>query len=98
MEAAEGTALAAAFDDLLGERQRCGLMVALPDYPDLFLTAFGDRAVRRLEKPDATLHIYGPLESRLMQVDRVINSASTCRSDASACRPTTSRNCSAPRT
>ena len=46
-EASEGTALAAAFDDLLGERQRCGLMVALPDYPDLFQTAFGDRAVRR---------------------------------------------------
>jgi ATP-dependent helicase/nuclease subunit B len=71
-EASEGTALAAAFDDLLGERQRCGLTVALPDYPDLFQTAFGDRAVRRPEKPDATLHIYGPLESRLMQVDRVI--------------------------
>jgi len=71
-EGPEGTALAAAFDDLLGERQRCGLMVALPDYPDLFQTAFGDRAVRRPEKPDATLHIYGPLESRLMQVDRVI--------------------------
>jgi ATP-dependent helicase/nuclease subunit B len=71
-EGTEGTALAAAFDDLLGERQRCGLMVALPDYPDLFQTAFGDRAVRRPEKPDATLHIYGPLESRLMQTDRVI--------------------------
>jgi ATP-dependent helicase/nuclease subunit B len=68
----EGTALAAAFDDLLGERQRCGLMATLPDYPDLFQTAFGDRAVRRPEQPDATLHIYGPLESRLMQTDRVI--------------------------
>ena len=71
-EATEGAALAAAFDDLLGERQRCGLMVTLPDYPDLFQTAFGDRAVRRPEQPDATLHIYGPLESRLMQADRII--------------------------
>jgi ATP-dependent helicase/nuclease subunit B len=38
----------------------------------VFQTAFGDRAVRRPEKPGATLHIYGPLESRLMQADRVI--------------------------
>jgi len=71
-DGSEGSALAAAFDDLLGERQRCGLMVTLPDYPDLFQTAFGDRAVRRPEQPDAMLHIYGPLESRLMQADRVI--------------------------
>ncbi len=71
-EGTEGTALAAAFDDLLGERQRCGLVVALADYPDVFQTAFGDRAVRRPETPGATLFIYGPLESRLMQADRVI--------------------------
>jgi ATP-dependent helicase/nuclease subunit B len=71
-EDAEGLALAASFDDLLGERQRSGLLVALSDYPDVFQTAFGDRAVRRPERPGATLHIYGPLESRLMQADRVV--------------------------
>ncbi len=77
--------VALAFEDTRGHRrwrrpstncsasaQRCGLMVALPDYPDLFQTAFGDRAVRRPERPGAQLHIYGPLESRLMQADRVI--------------------------
>jgi ATP-dependent helicase/nuclease subunit B len=73
-EAQDGIALASAFDDLLaGERQN-GLSVALPDYAEVFQTAFADRAVRRPERPGATLHIYGPLESRLMRTDRVIAS------------------------
>jgi ATP-dependent helicase/nuclease subunit B len=71
-EGQDGLALAAAFDDLLAEQRRSGLMLQLPDYPDVFQTAFADRAVRRPEKIGATLHIYGPLESRLMQADRVI--------------------------
>jgi ATP-dependent helicase/nuclease subunit B len=71
-EEQEGLALAAAFDDLLGEQRQSGLMVALSDYPELFQTAFADRAVRRSERPGTKLHIYGPLESRLMQADRVI--------------------------
>jgi ATP-dependent helicase/nuclease subunit B len=68
----EGIALATAFDDLLGERKQGGLMVTLADYPEVFQTAFADRAVRRPEKSTARLHIYGPLESRLMQADRII--------------------------
>jgi len=71
-EEREGSALASSFDDLLGEQKPSGLMVALPDYPDVFQTAFADRAVRRPERPGAQLQIYGPLESRLMQADRVI--------------------------
>ena len=67
-----GLALSAAFDELLAARQMSGLEVALSDYTDVFQTAFGDRAVRRPELPGAQLHIYGPLESRLMQADRVI--------------------------
>ncbi len=68
----DGLALSAAFDDLVAEQKPSGLIVTLPDYPEVFQTAFADRAVRRAEKPGATLHIYGPLESRLMQADRVI--------------------------
>ncbi len=68
----EGLALATAFDDLLSAQQQSGLMVALSDYPEVFQTAFADRAVRRPERPGTKLHIYGPLESRLMQADRVI--------------------------
>jgi ATP-dependent helicase/nuclease subunit B len=71
-EGQEGLALASAFDDLLGEQTKSGLLVALPDYPEVFQTAFADRAVRRPERPGAALHIYGPLESRLLQADRVI--------------------------
>jgi ATP-dependent helicase/nuclease subunit B len=68
----DGAALAHAFDDLLARGERCGLMLPLADYADVFQTAFGDRAVRRPERPGAQLQIYGPLEARLMQADRVI--------------------------
>ena len=68
----DGLALAAAFDDLLRGGTASGLMVPLPEYPDVFQTAFSDRAVRRPDRPGAKLQIYGPLESRLMQADRVI--------------------------
>jgi ATP-dependent helicase/nuclease subunit B len=71
-EEREGLALASAFDDLLRGGTTSGLMVTLPDYADVFQTAFSDRAVRRRDKPGARLQIYGPLESRLMQADRII--------------------------
>src|SRR5262249_53922749 len=71
-EEQDGLALASAFDDLLAGQKQSGLSVSLPDYPEVLQTAFADRAVRRPEKPGATLHIYGPLESRLMQADRII--------------------------
>src|SRR5712671_4285907 len=68
----QGSALAAAFDDLLGKQTQSGLMVQLGDYPEVFQTAFGDRTVRRAESATAHLHIYGQLEARLTQSDRVI--------------------------
>ena len=71
-EGQEGLALASAFDDLLAEQTKSGLLVALSDYPEVFQTAFADRAVRRPERLGASLHIYGPLESRLIQADRII--------------------------
>jgi ATP-dependent helicase/nuclease subunit B len=70
-EGPEGSALASAFDNLLGERARSGLMVELGDYPEVFQTAFSERMVRRPES-SAQLHIYGQLEARLTQSDRVI--------------------------
>jgi ATP-dependent helicase/nuclease subunit B len=71
-EGPQGSALASAFDDLLGENSPSGLMVQLGDYPEVFQTAFGDRMVRRPEVTNAHLRIYGPLEARLTQSDRVI--------------------------
>ena len=70
-EGHQGSVLASAFDELLGENPS-GLMVALSDYPQLFQTGFGDRVVRRPEVAHAQLRIYGPLEARLTQSDRVI--------------------------
>ena len=71
-EDSQGSALAAAFDDLLGEQKPSGLMVQLGDYPEVFQTAFADRMVRRPESAGAHLHIYGQLEARLTESDRVI--------------------------
>jgi ATP-dependent helicase/nuclease subunit B len=71
-EGHQGQALAAAFDELLGEPSRSGLMVQLGDYPEVFQTAFGDRIVRRPQAASTHLRIYGPLEARLTQCDRVI--------------------------
>jgi ATP-dependent helicase/nuclease subunit B len=68
----QGSALAAAFDDLVGAPSRSGLEVLLGDYPEVFETAFGDRVVRRPEAANTPLRIYGPLEARLTQTDRVI--------------------------
>jgi ATP-dependent helicase/nuclease subunit B len=71
-EGHQGLALTAAFDDLPGKPGRSGLMVQLGDYPEVFQTAFGDRTVRRPEAAGAQLRIYGQLEARLTQSDRVI--------------------------
>jgi ATP-dependent helicase/nuclease subunit B len=78
----EGTALSKAFDDLCvmetpddggaDQLRPSGLMLQLRDYPDVFQTAFGDRIVRRPEVANAHLRIYGTLEARLTQSDRVI--------------------------
>ena len=68
----QGSSLAAAFDDLLGDTAQSGLMVQLGDYPEVFQTAFADRTVRRPEAANVHLKIYGPLEARLTQSDRVI--------------------------
>jgi len=67
-----GSALASAFDDLLGQRKPSGLMTQLGDYPEVFQTAFADRMVRRPESSSARLHIFGQLEARLTESDRVI--------------------------
>jgi ATP-dependent helicase/nuclease subunit B len=71
-EESQGSALAAAFDDLLSEGKLSGLMVQLGDYPEVFQTAFADRMVRRPERANAHLQIYGQLEARLTESDRVI--------------------------
>lgn len=71
-EGPDGLALASAFDDLLGRQEKIGLMVESSDYAEVFQAAFADRLVRRRELPGAQLHIFGQLEARLTESDRVI--------------------------
>ena len=79
-EDADGGALSKAFDDLFqtvdpspedSKPSASGLTLTLSDYPDVFETTFGDRIVRRPQST-ASLRIYGPLEARLTDCDRVI--------------------------
>src|SRR2546425_9550235 len=47
-------------------------MVEAGAYAEVFQAAFADRLVRRRELPGAQLHIFGQLEARLTESDRVI--------------------------
>lgn len=74
---ADGRALLAAFDDLLGEcgddaPVPSGLPVPPRDYREVFETAFNDRVARQPLDADAPLRIYGLLEARLTEHGRVI--------------------------
>lgn len=78
-EGPDGDSLARAFDDLLQDSPDnkasvtgTGFLAPSADYPEVFRTAFADRIVRRAQAPGATLRIYGLLEARLTQCDRVI--------------------------
>jgi len=71
-EGPQGSALASAFDDLFGGQSPSGLLVRSSDYAEVFQTAFADRMVRWPEGANVQLKIYGPLEARLTQSDRVI--------------------------
>lgn len=71
-EARDGAALASGFDELLARQQPSGLMTPLSDYPEVYQTAFADRMVRRPDSPRAQLNIFGQLEARLTESDRII--------------------------
>ncbi|MCO5132421.1 MAG: double-strand break repair protein AddB [Xanthobacteraceae bacterium] len=73
----DGRALLAAFDDVSGasadgKAVPSGLPVPPREYAEVFQTALGDRVARQPLAADATLRIYGLLEARLTQHDRVI--------------------------
>ncbi|AEI01211.1 double-strand break repair protein AddB [Afipia carboxidovorans OM5] len=73
----DGQQLASAFNELAPPNENdvpapTHIALEAADYPDLFATAFANRVVRRPENSDAALRIYGLLEARLTQCDRVI--------------------------
>jgi ATP-dependent helicase/nuclease subunit B len=66
----DGVALDAAFADIAEKAQP--FMVEPADYVELFGVVIGDRVVRRPGAPESRVRIYGPLEARLTNVDRVV--------------------------
>jgi len=71
-ESHDGAALMRALDELIDSPSAAGLSVARSDYAELFHAALGGRVVRRPETRDVRAHIYGPLEARLQNVDRMV--------------------------
>jgi ATP-dependent helicase/nuclease subunit B len=67
----DGSALATALDDIAVQAEG-DMAIASGDYAELFSTAVADRVVRRPGAPGARVRIYGPLEARLIAVDRII--------------------------
>jgi ATP-dependent helicase/nuclease subunit B len=68
----DGTALAEAFEDIIGRPAADDLPVTPERYPDLFVRAIADRMVRHQAVPNARIRILGPLESRLQHFDTVV--------------------------
>ncbi len=68
----DGTALSDALEGLIDSPSAADLAVAPTDYAELFHAAIGNRVVRRPETRDVRVHIYGPLEARLQNIDRVV--------------------------
>jgi ATP-dependent helicase/nuclease subunit B len=67
----DGEALAETFEDIT-DQVDTDIGVAAADYGELFLAAIQSRTVRRPEHADVRLTILGPLEARLIEVDRVV--------------------------
>jgi ATP-dependent helicase/nuclease subunit B len=71
-EGAAGIALRDALDEACAVDSNGRLAATLSEYAELFATAFSDRAVRRPQIAEARLRIFGPLEARLTDSERVI--------------------------
>ena len=68
----DGAALARALQELIDSPTAAGMSVTRADYGELFEAAIGDRVVRRPESRELRARIYGPLEARLQNVDRIV--------------------------
>jgi ATP-dependent helicase/nuclease subunit B len=66
----DGVALAEAFDQIMAHD--ADIPVAAADYAELFHAALQSRVVHRPEQPGARIRILGPLEARLIEVDRIV--------------------------
>jgi ATP-dependent helicase/nuclease subunit B len=64
--------LAEALDELAASEAAAGLSVLPSDYVELFSAALVDRVVRRPPQAGVRVRIFGPLEARLTESDRVV--------------------------
>lgn len=68
----DGAALALAFEEIAAQRPSDDLRIDRHDYAELFETAIAERTCRRPGSPGARISIFGPLEARLVSIDRVV--------------------------
>ncbi len=68
----DGVALAGALEKLTLSPSAAGLAVGKADYAELFHASIGEPVVRRPEVHDVRVRIFGPLEARLQNIDRVV--------------------------
>jgi ATP-dependent helicase/nuclease subunit B len=69
---ADGAQLAKALDELATSEAAAGCLVAPRDYVELFGAALADRVVRRPPRRELRVRIFGLLEARLIDSDRVV--------------------------
>ncbi len=67
-----GRDLIRAFEEMLDTEHTATFLMPLADYTELFRTSIADRVVRKPELPGVRIRIFGPLEARLQQVDRIV--------------------------
>jgi ATP-dependent helicase/nuclease subunit B len=68
----DGEALGELFQTIVDSGAGSDLSIAPRDYPELFRAIASERMVRRPGAPGARVRIYGPLEARLQDADRVL--------------------------
>jgi ATP-dependent helicase/nuclease subunit B len=68
----DGAALHDTFQAIADSGQAAAFLVDAHEYADLFHAIASERVVRRPGAPGARVRIYGPLEARLQQADRVV--------------------------
>ena len=68
----DGSRLAEVLDELAASAAAAALLVDASDYAELFAAAIADRVVRRPAKPGLRVRIFGLLEARLTESDRVV--------------------------
>jgi ATP-dependent helicase/nuclease subunit B len=71
-DGADGSRVKAALDGLIEARAAWALTIRSSEYPDFFEAALAAGIVRMREQPGVRIRIFGPLESRLQRLDRVV--------------------------